>query len=371
MRHGRAKQARKTLQFFERTVGVKPPYHVVLDGTFVVAVCKYKVPLQERLEKLLHCHHQNQHAHNSGIHGGNNNAQSMMIHLYVCSSTIAELQALLEQSVSAANNAEHADIFREAIQWCSVHCQEVHQTDDKTAAAEASSNKKRINSRDTCAPATLSVAAADVLKLVTTSAAVNSSSNSSSSATGTAIATTATNASHTTTSATEESNITTTNSHHPNGNRRRCYFCASQDEELLDRLRHNVATAAVPIIRLARGSVLLLEQPSKFAARSDVQNERHKWRAGVTNESERKLVDLVKTQQRQRQQQQQQKQKQKQPADSRAATRKPKKAKGPNPLSCKKRSTATASDSAAAAAAVAGNNNKRRRKSSGSSGTTA
>ena len=53
MRHGRSKAARKTLSFFARTAGIKPPYHVLLDGTFLVAVVKYKFPLRERLDKVL------------------------------------------------------------------------------------------------------------------------------------------------------------------------------------------------------------------------------------------------------------------------------------------------------------------------------
>lgn len=53
MRHGRSKQNRRTLQFFERTVGFRPPYHVLLDGTFVTGSLKYKIPIEDRLSKLL------------------------------------------------------------------------------------------------------------------------------------------------------------------------------------------------------------------------------------------------------------------------------------------------------------------------------
>lgn len=43
MRHGRAKAARKTLRFFQLHAGIKPPYNVLLDGTFLAAAVRQKV----------------------------------------------------------------------------------------------------------------------------------------------------------------------------------------------------------------------------------------------------------------------------------------------------------------------------------------
>lgn len=53
MRHGRAKAARKTLQFYALNAGIQSPYKVVLDGNFLVAAIRQKVPLFERLGKTL------------------------------------------------------------------------------------------------------------------------------------------------------------------------------------------------------------------------------------------------------------------------------------------------------------------------------
>ena len=53
MRHGRAKAARKTLQFYALNAGIQSPYKVILDGNFLVAAIRQKVPLYERLGKTL------------------------------------------------------------------------------------------------------------------------------------------------------------------------------------------------------------------------------------------------------------------------------------------------------------------------------
>ena len=107
---------------------------------------------------------------------------------------------------------------------------------------------------------------------------------------------------------------------------------ASQDDVLSHLCRQS---ARVPVIRLARGSVLLLEQPSHAAQSAQQHAERSKWTVrGSVPEQEQLLVDLVKQKERQEQRrtttavapnphQQQQRRK--------------RKAKGPNPLSCKKK----------------------------------
>lgn len=53
MRVKRAKAARRTLRFFSMHGGLDPPYHVLLDGTFLVACVRQKLPLKDRLQKLL------------------------------------------------------------------------------------------------------------------------------------------------------------------------------------------------------------------------------------------------------------------------------------------------------------------------------
>ena len=251
MRHGRSKQARRTLQFFDRVAGIRPPYHLIVDGTFVIAMLKYKLPLQERLDKLL------QHA---------------PFDFSVCASTMIELKALHAQSKDGA-------IFAEAIRWCQEYCKNL----EGVAASSQNDGGSSMNS-------SLSQAAADILRM-TANANANEEANS-------------------------------------NGDKSSPrYFCATQDEELLDQLRQ----IAIPIIRLARGSVLLLEQPSKMATGTAKRQERKKLTHAMS-EPEQQLVEMVK----------QQKRLEKKQATTATFTQRQRvkgKAKGPNPLSCKKRAT--------------------------------
>mmetsp|Transcript_32732 Transcript_32732/g.47364 ORF Transcript_32732/g.47364 Transcript_32732/m.47364 type:complete len:254 (-) Transcript_32732:46-807(-) len=53
MRHGRAKAARKTLKFYSLTGKIKAPYKVLLDANFIVSCIRQKVPLHDRLGRLL------------------------------------------------------------------------------------------------------------------------------------------------------------------------------------------------------------------------------------------------------------------------------------------------------------------------------
>ena len=54
MRHGRAKAARKTLKFFALNGNIKPPYKVILDGNFLVAIMKHKVRIARVCSNLFH-----------------------------------------------------------------------------------------------------------------------------------------------------------------------------------------------------------------------------------------------------------------------------------------------------------------------------
>jgi U3 small nucleolar RNA-associated protein 23 len=246
MRHGRAKAARKTLQFFERTQGIRPPYHILLDGTFVFS--SVKLPLLERLDKLL------QHA---------------PVHLLMTQSSLDELENLREN----VTDAEKKKLLGEAMQWAKQNCERILREKDfpkdaQVDAAFANDSKEKKNS--------ISAAGRDIGRWATATA-----------------------------------------EHHPK------YFVASQDEELLDVLR---STGSVPIIRLARGSVLLLEHPSKIAAQQDTREERQKWTSGVS-EQERKLVQTVRQEEKKR----------KRDNSTGPAVRQKRRAKGPNPLSCKKK----------------------------------
>ena len=232
MRYGRAKSARKTLQFFRLSHGITSPFHVLIDGTFIMAVITQKVPLNDRLEKLL---------------------QHKQFSLHVPRSALNELRNMSEQPSAKKES------FKEAWKWGLDECDQVLEVDD-IGQVEVSND--------------LGVPGKDIVRLV---------------------------------------------SPKPH------YFVATQDEELLDLLRE---MGNVPIMRLARG-VLLLENPSKAALKNAKCTEKSKWTvAGSLQEQEQELVRHV------RERQQRENQPKQTPVYSR---RKKAKAKGPNPLSCKRK----------------------------------
>ena len=230
MRHGRAKAARRTLQFFQRTIGLKAPYHLLLDGTFVVAIVRYNLPLHDRLDRLL------QHAP------------------FQLSWTVAareEVENLLQQAPK-----EKKELLDRALAWAKEHCQLLE------APASSSSSSSGLGE-----------AASGALALL------------------------------------QERN-------RMGGEP---LFLASQDDNLLDQARQS----PVPIIRLARGSVLLLEQPSQSIQKSASLDERAKWK--LSSSGEEKLIDLVHEERRQ------------QTTVEQPTQRRKRKASEPNPLSCKKK----------------------------------
>lgn len=273
MRHGRSKAARKTLAFFSRTAGINAPYHVLLDGTFLVAVVKYKFPLRERLDKVL------QHA---------------AFTLYTTKSVLEELEALKEGAKS-----EKKQVLEETLLFARHECELIE------GAPELDKETKRwLNSRFEGFEETLSPPGMDILKLALPSKDVSRATK---------------------------------------------YFVACHDESLLDMLRN---AGIVPCVRLARGSVLLLENPSKSGQRQATHEERKKWAAsGSVREEEKRLVEVVRAEKRQNNPQQSSSSQQMQ-----QKARQKRKAKEPNPLSCKK-SKPTNDDS---------NKKRRRRRKAGS-----
>lgn len=273
MRYGRAKQARKTLQFFERRVGLGAPYHVLLDGTFVVAFTKHGLPLRERVEKLLQ-------------------ANTGSIIFVTTQSVLNELSTLAEKS----KDVEKRTIFQRARSWMQQHCSKQLETAPKVSL-------DWISASDQAHLKELSSAGHDLVSVFT------------------------------------ESNIQRPEfkllgSHsHAHKFVTPPLFVASQDEALLHLVRRS---GMVPAIRLARGSVLLLEHPSQAAQAAQEKTERSKWTVqGAVVETEQQLVTIAKKQERLQQQRQQA-----QVAPNPFERRKKHKAKGPNPLSCKKKKDA-------------------------------
>jgi rRNA-processing protein FCF1 len=243
MRFGRAKAARKTLQYFARTVGLKPPYHVLLDGSFIVSMFQSKLPIRDRMYSILQL---------SSSGGG--------MHFYILASLLKELRALV--SKLANQKHEKAAFFQQALEWATNECTVIEKENDDESSTLAET---------TATPTTelfyQHIASAD----------------------------------------------------HP-------YVVATQDEGLLDKLRK---LGTVPIIRLANSSVVLLENPSKASQSQTSRDETAKWKDALSSK-EKVLVKLVKTQQTK-----------KPPTASLPPppqeNRRKSKAKGANPLSCKKK----------------------------------
>jgi rRNA-processing protein FCF1 len=202
---------------------------------------------------------------------------------------MSELQKLREAK-------SRAETFDQAIAWAQSNC-EVLSSIENTKNGDASSPSANPNQR----LMTLSDAARDLYDVVVTA---NGSNGTTAAAAATSAATK--------------------------------YLVATQDEDLLDALR---TASVVPILRIARGSVLLLEQPSVYAKTRSRNEEKQKWTKKDTlmTSKEQQLVELVV------------RERQKQNTTKRPAAdgpisnhvvqqqRKKTKAKGPNPLSCKKR----------------------------------
>jgi len=257
MRHGRAKAARKTLQFFARQ-GVKPPYFVLMDGTFLVQAMLHKVPIGERMEKLL------QHASFS---------------LQVTRSSLDELEILAQHAP-----ADKREAILQARQWGLDECEIIE-------SGAVPKKEVHLSNEELGKPGQ------DIVKLV--------------------------------------------QSHEHS------YVVATQDETLLDSLRS--AGSCCPLMRLSRG-VLLLENPSKAAQQRAQCQETKKYLHSSVNKSERLLAKSVREEEKSHCTQQ----------ESQQHSRTKRKAKGPNPLSCKKKSASEES--------TFQQKRKRRRKGNKSSG---
>lgn len=331
MRHGRAKAARKTLQYFARTIGLKAPYQLLVDANFVVAIHQQNIfPVEERIEKVLQNSHMDTSAHKHAA------TKCYMLH-----STISELKQLVESLTQQQH--PKASSFEQALQWAREHCtilQEEYQSKavlkDKEAVDEESSS-----------------AAAFIWNYISHSKTTTLKQPPSANANANATATPPP-ATHTTIP----------------------YIVASQDEPLLDKLRH---LGTVPIIRLANNaSVLILEQPSKSSRKQATRQESHKWKHSL-HEEEHELVKVVRREakavqnQQQKEQQQSsshQQQQEKQLHGSQQhhlsktnkniyEQRKKKKAGGANPLSCKKSRKSDSNNGGSGGGSGSGSSKKR------------
>jgi rRNA-processing protein FCF1 len=305
MRHGRSKAARKTLQYFGRTIGLKPPYHILLDATFVAALFTQKIlPVKPRLDRILQTATPNTehstHSNSSSSHHHHHHSPpgESFNKYFITQAALDELREI-QEGLQAKKHIK-AEAFLEALEWVRKECIVLKQSnndndgdDDKEGEQEEEDARK--SSSSSSSSSSLSTPAQfELLRRI------------------------------------QENELP--------------YIVASQDEALLHKLRK---MGTVPIVRVANNNtVLLLEHPSKQSQSQSKGMERQKWRHSLP-EAEKALVNLVRKENRaaaetakkventnttgsmNRGQQQAPPNRQKM-----------KKAKGPNPLSCKRKQSA-------------------------------
>ncbi|KAL3815605.1 hypothetical protein ACHAXA_007137 [Cyclostephanos tholiformis] len=301
MRHGRAKASRRTLQFYRLNAPhlVRPPYRLLLDGTFLVSSIRNRVPLRERFAKLL---------------------QNVPFRCYVARSTLVELGMLSEmydksggEGDGGINNDEDDDgengggcgipddertnPFARARRYGLDEC-EIIETASSSSSTDvdedydAKKTMRKTNGSIIVHDVLSSVASRDIYQLATRG-----------------------------------------------GNNSNAYFVATQDGPLSDALR---AAPFVPLLRLGR-AVLLLESPSSASRNHTGNVERSKLSSagGTMTSEERRMLVAVREEDAAKRGRNMKKERiilEKRSRDAIGGSysnRKRKRAKGPNPLSCK------------------------------------
>jgi len=260
MRHGRAKAARKTLQFYALNANIKAPYHIILDGNFLAASIRQKVPLYERISKTL---------------------QKTEFSFYVTRSALDELASL------------PGELFQQARQFGLDECEIIERNAIPGKKNDETCNTDKGESTSSSSlQSSLGEPGDDIRLLVT------------------------------------------------DGTNRHGYFVGTQDEGLSDTLRD---LPYVPQLRLSRG-VLLLEAPSSASRRKATSQERNKMISGggLATKEEKEMVAALREKERAARKRKAEEARRASGAEGGAgggseySRRSQKKAKGPNPLSCKK-----------------------------------
>jgi len=288
MKFGRSKNARKTLKFFDLNGNTRPPYKIIVDGNFLAAVVKQKVPLHDRLSDTF---------------------RNKEFTLYVCRSALNELSLL------------PGDLFQQARQYGLDECEILMEKSKKIDSSSSGNNtRKDTSQRDE----------------------TNETTNNQ----------------HEKTSTEEESSsphddiLTLLNIKPDQFNREyqadrehpfnpQGYIIATQDDELAKTLR---SLPKIPMMRIMGRGVLFLESPSIASKRQSVWEERGKQIAGgmmnkAVSEEERGWIDKIKQEKKQERLEQVQQDRVDQRRQYSYQERKKRKARNPNPLSCKKKKT--------------------------------
>mmetsp|Transcript_2444 Transcript_2444/g.5165 ORF Transcript_2444/g.5165 Transcript_2444/m.5165 type:complete len:425 (-) Transcript_2444:348-1622(-) len=384
MRHGRAKAARKTLAYFERAVRLKsrPYYSVLLDATFLIAMVRITTTtasitstntedsstIVSRIERVLQVNGSASHGGGSSrderlgyVNDNNNNTNFNSGHSYshnynnynvrffIPQEAVDELEKIVQtfKDRSEATKKQKkknqyqakSKVFEDALDWikqnssrgggngrCEVlprldpletkartqqQQRKNHHKQKEAAAEEETTAENHDENNQALSDATITASDAVRRHIARDDGREDSSSNTTSNSTST--------------------------------NFSRTFMVASQEEALLDGLR---MLGTVPILRCANNaSVLILEHASKKGQRTEHVKETTKWRSSLQNPAEKALVDAAWKAQKAKAKGSNHSNilggnhSRSEPSTTRGFT----KAKGPNPLSCKKRKHATSS----------------------------
>jgi len=304
MKHGRAKAARKTLKFFRLNHGIQAPYKLLLDGNFLVAIVRHKVPIRDRISTTIQT---------------SDTSEQNSLQFHVTRSTLKELEALKQQQSNTkkgVTDEDHENVFHAAWRMGLDECTIIE--DDECAISDAARKtmKKTLSKKDDRMES-LDGAALSALYLL---------------------------------KGEPQPQPTPTSSNHnktspppmppPNPQR---FLLATQDPHLSDILRTTVPM--VPILKLSRG-VMLLEIPSpaskRYAERSETQKLSCAAGNSTISQHERTIVKQIRKQTFEKEVEQKRKREVMEDHSSSGRlgqqhVRRSKKAKGPNPLSCKKK----------------------------------
>ena len=370
MRHGRAKAARKTLQYFERVVNLKskPYYSVLLDATFLIAMiritrnddeannkergAKSENTIVSRIERVLQVNGRGKNSFSgfnrderlSGVvrdngetnaHSQNYDTQEPSAHVsthdrfnvryFIPQEAIDEIEMILnsirerlQQTKKEKKKKEYqakAIVFEDALAWIkknksknknykgNARCELLPRLE---AQVEAPTKKHKKETKD---------------------AKINSDDSKKEEAPISASDAVRRHISRDDGREDPETNQIVSKKQQSAFSR--TFIVASQEEDLLDDLR---MLGTVPIMRCTNNaSVLILENPSKKGQRSSKGKEQTKWKGALQNPAERALVDAAWEAQK--------KDRVKIMGLAAPDTKRGQntKARGPNPLSCKRK----------------------------------
>ena len=386
MRHQRAKAARKTLQHFARSVNLKskPYYSVLLDATFLIAMIRITASgnttssndtgnestLVSRIERVLQVNtmhhgggrderlsgvvgdnHRNwnetpeQSNNNNNNNNNNHRFNRYNVRYFIPQEAVDEIETILKTFQDRSEKTKHkkkqkkyaakAKVFEDALSWIKSHkskkrnlpssgrCEVLPRLEALIEPPPTKKQKAKIKQQQ---------------QQESEEAAEDNNSNDELPGIGAS-------------DAVRRHIARDDGREDPETNRTiiiqkqqqqqgsvsfsRTYIVASQEEDLLDDLR---MLGTVPILRCANNaSVLILEHPSKKGQRTDTAKEHSKWKGALQNPAEKALVDAAWEAQK--------KHKVKirgienNSTEQQTKRGQANKAKGPNPLSCKRKRT--------------------------------